>query len=255
MIKFKNVNAYYDKDRIVKNVDLEIKKGEIYSVIGINGCGKTSLLRCITKNILFDGDIFIDEKNIIDIGRKELARKVGMFSQISKTSFDYNVYETTMMGRFSYNKNNIFFNRESTKEDIESVEKSLCIVGMNDMRDKKLSSLSGGQLQRVFLAKLIAQNPDIILLDEPTNHLDFKYQLEIVEFFKKWSRDENKTILGVFHDVNLAMYLSDNAIVMDCGEIKVKDSITNIIKSGVLNEIYDIDINSFMQNSLSKWNC
>lgn len=251
MIKLENVNAYYDKTQVLYNINLELLKHVNYSVLGVNGCGKTSFLRCLTNNIEFNGNISVDGKYLTQFTKKELAKKISMFSQILSTSFDYTVYDTVMMGRFSHSKHNIF--SSSTKTDIDIVNDSLNTIGMYHMKDRKLSSLSGGQLQRVFLAKIISQNPDIVLLDEPTNHLDLRYQIELVDFFKEWSSMSGKTIIGVFHDINLAMYFSENTLIFDDGKILIHGKFTEIIEAGVLDDIYKMDIRRFMKESLQRW--
>lgn len=261
-INIKNLNVYYknkNKNNIIlKDINLKISQGENLSILGSNGSGKTSLLKCLTKNINsnlgFKGDILVDDKNINSYTSKNLAKKICMLSQNNQLLFDYSVFDTVMMGRYAYNKTNYLFNNSISLDNNNIVLDALKIVGLSSYKDKYLSTLSGGQLQRVFLAKVIAQDPDIILLDEPTNHLDIKYQIELVNFFKDWSCKYNKTIIGVFHDVNLSMLLTQNTLLLHEQKIKFKGDISQIINTDLLNIVYDTDINSYMLNSLKKWN-
>ena len=250
MLKVDSISVYYNNFKALDNVSFEFKKGENISIIGANGSGKTTFLKCLCNILDFKGNVYLDNKNIKNIKRKELAKKIGMLSQIIPINFDFSVFDTVMMGRFIHQDR---FFVSNNKEDEEIVINALKTVELLNLKDKNISNLSGGQLQRVFLAKIIAQNPDIILLDEPTNHLDFKYQIELITFLKKWSLKENKTIIGVIHDINLAMLLTDNIIIMENGKIKMYDKSENIIKSNILNSIYNIDIKKYMLDTLKKW--
>ncbi len=250
MLKVDSISVYYNNFKALDNVSFEFKKGENISIIGANGSGKTTFLKCLCNILDFKGNVYLDNKNIKNIKRKDLAKKIGILSQIIPINFDFSVFDTVMMGRFIHQDR---FFVSNTKEDEEIVINALKTVELLNLKDKNISNLSGGQLQRVFLAKIIAQNPDIILLDEPTNHLDFKYQIELITFLKKWSLKENKTIIGVIHDINLAMLLTDNIIIMENGKIKMYDKSENIIKSNILNSIYNIDIKKYMLDTLKKW--
>nr|WP_317358806.1 ABC transporter ATP-binding protein [uncultured Tyzzerella sp.] len=250
MIKINNVSAYYNKFKALNNISFNIEYGQNLSIIGPNGCGKTTLLKCISNNINFEGNIYINDENIKSLKRKQLAKKIGMLSQLMSISFNYSIFDTVMMGRYVH-QNRFLINND--KKDIDIVLDALKIVDLLDIKDKYISNLSGGQLQRVFLARLIAQDPDIILLDEPTNHLDFKYQIELIKFLKQWGENNNKTIIGVIHDINLSMLLTDNILILQNGNMKCLDKSQNILKSNILNEIYNINIKDYMLETLKKW--
>jgi iron complex transport system ATP-binding protein len=154
------------------------------------------------------------------------------------------------MGRYAWSEG--FLKNLSANDEaiIENIIKKLDIL---DIRDRMIDELSGGQLQRVFLAKTLAQTPEVILLDEPTNHLDLKYQIELLEFLKSYVQENNKTLIGVFHDLNLARRFGDTAIVMQNGTIATSGSIEEIMNSDILQTVYGIDIRAFMRESLGKW--
>lgn len=259
-INIKDLNIYYknniNNNLILKNINLKIYQGENLSILGCNGSGKTSLLKCLTKNInnnlILKGDILLDDKHVKAYTSKELAKKVALLSQNSQLLFEHTIFDTVMMGRYAYN-NNFYNNNFNKANNNKIVLDALGVVGLLEYKDNYLSTLSGGQLQRVFLAKIIAQDPDIILLDEPTNHLDIKYQIELIKFFKDWSKKNNKTIIGVFHDVNLAMLLTPNTVLLHDKAIKFNGNINDIINTDLLNVIYDTDIKSYMLTSLKKW--
>ncbi len=171
-------------------------------------------------------------------------------SQLSEIHFPYTVYETVSLGRYPYLKGTF---SSLSKEDIKIILDSIEKVGLMDYRDKMITELSGGQIQRVFLAKLFAQNPEIILLDEPTNHLDFKYQVELLDHVKRWAKTNKKIVIGVLHDLNLVHYFADKVIMLDNGEIVSEGTSMEVLNNDKLKDVYDIDIKSFMKNILNKW--
>jgi iron complex transport system ATP-binding protein len=122
-----------------------------------------------------------------------------------------------------------------------------------DIKDRMIDELSGGTLQRVFLARTLAQTPDLILLDEPANHLDLKHQIELLNILKTWVKENNKTLIAVFHDLNLVRLFADTAIILDNGSIAANGKTDEVLNGNVLNDVYGIDIHAFMRESLKKW--
>lgn len=250
MLEVKNLYTGYDKKEIVKNINFNIKRGENLCIVGPNGCGKSTLLKSIANILEYRGNIKIDEKEVSELSRLELAKKIGLMSQMTQIYFPYTVYDTVSLGRYAYLKG--AFSRLS-KEDTEIIVDSMKKVGVYELKDKMITELSGGQLQRVFLAKLFAQNPDVILLDEPTNHLDFKYQIELLENLNKWVKDNNKIVIGVLHDLNLVQYFADKVLILQDGKEVEYGLPEEVLNSCKLNEVYGIDIKDFMMNILKKW--
>ncbi len=251
MIILNNVCAGYDNNKVLRNISFKIRDGENLAIIGPNGCGKTTLLRAIANIIPFRGEILLNQTPIKNMNKKEMAKQVAMLSQITNIYFNYTIYDTVMMGRYVHCSNS-FFSKPSEK-DRAVVDDTLKIVGLFDIRDREVDTLSGGQLQRVFLAKIIAQQPNVILLDEPTNHLDLSYQIELINFLKGWSKEANRTVVGVLHDINLAMLLTDNILLLNNGEIEAFGSCTEILTSSLLKKVYNMDITGFMKNAFKKW--
>ena len=156
-----------------------------------------------------------------------------------------------MMGRYLHIKDTLL--GLPSKEDKECVMRCLEAVDLVGAADKIITELSGGQLQRVFLARTLAQSPDIIMLDEPTNHLDLKYQIELVEYLKVWAQESGRTVIGVMHDINLAMRLSDNILVLKNGEIVAQGKTGDVVTASLLKEVYGIDVAGYMRESLKRW--
>ena len=152
-----------------------------------------------------------------------------------------------MLGRYAISKNG-----STTKLDREKTEYCLEKTGTAELRNKLITELSGGQLQRVFLARAFAQEPQLILLDEPANHLDLKHQLKLIELLKEWT-DEKHSVIGIFHDINLAASLSDKMMVMSDGKKIMHGKTADICRSGKLSEVYGFDVGDYMRKALEIW--
>jgi len=247
----KSVSTGYNGTDVIKDISMCVNSNENLSIIGPNGCGKTTLLRAIANILPFRGEIEIDGKSVRKMKHKEISRKIAMLSQMSGIYFTYSVYDTVMMGRYLHIKDKML--GLPSEEDKTYVMRCLEAADLVPEAHRLITTLSGGQLQRVFLARTLAQEPDIILLDEPTNHLDLKYQLELVDYLKKWAADSNRTIIGVMHDVNLAMKLSENIMVMKDGGIKAFGKTDDVVTDSLMEEVYEIDVARYMRESLKRW--
>jgi len=251
MLTVSNLFTGYDGVDVVKDISFAVNDNENLSIIGPNGCGKTTLLRAISNILPYRGDIIVDGVLLRKMKHKEVALKIAMLSQMSGIYFQYSVYETVMMGRYLHIKDKLM--GLPSNSDKQCVMSCLEAVDLVAAKDKAITELSGGQLQRVFLARTLAQSPDIIMLDEPTNHLDLKYQIELIEYLKKWAKESRRTVIGVMHDINLAMKLSENILVMKAGEIKALGKSDEVITDELLQEVYDIDVAGYMRQSLKRW--
>ena len=249
MLTLNNVSAGYGGVDVIRNISMKVS-GNI-SIVGPNGCGKTTLLKAIANILPSKGSIQIMGKKFNEMKRREISLSIAMLSQQPSIYFAFSVFDTVMMGRYLHIRGRLSDN--PTKEDKNIVTRALEAVNLLAEKDKDITKLSGGQLQRVFLARALAQEPRIILLDEPTNHLDLKCQVEIIEYLRKWAQEGNRAVIGVLHDINLAMRLSDNFIVMKNGEIQADGNINDIIADGVLDCAYEMDVAEFMRDSLERW--
>jgi len=242
MLNVSNLYAGYNGADVIFDINFMVQRGESLCVLGPNGCGKSTLLKSIARIIDFKGKVLIDGDDSSILPRKELAKKIALLSQSSQVFFPYTVYETVSMGRYAW-----------SDENIDIIEETLKKLDIFDIKDRNIDELSGGTLQRVFLARTFAQTPDIILLDEPANHLDLKYQIELLGFLKSWVKENNKAMIGVFHDLNMARQFGDKTIVMNDGKIAACGNIGEVLNGDVLNTVYGTDIRKFMIKSLDMW--
>ena len=250
MIEVKNIYCAYDNKKIIKDLSFNVNNGENLCIVGPNGCGKSTLLKSIANIIEYEGSVKIDNKEVSSFSRIDLAKKVALMSQTSQIYFPYTVYDTVSLGRYAYSKG-VFSKLSLTDKRI--IVDSMKKVGIYELKDKLITELSGGQLQRVFLAKIFAQDPDIILLDEPTNHLDFKNQIDLLENLNEWVKTNNKIVIGVLHDLNLVQYFADKVLMIQSGKVVSYGRPEDVLKGEILNDIYGMDIKEFMVNILQKW--
>lgn len=251
MLKLENVSAGYNGTDVIHDISFCLSEGESLCILGPNSCGKTTLLRAIAKLIESNGVLELDGQSVHAMRRKDIAKRVAVMSQISRVNFPYSVYDTIMMGRYQHIKKSMF--KTPGEKDIALVEACMKEVELTSIRDQMIDCLSGGQLQRVFLAHTLVQEPRLILLDEPTNHLDMKHQVSLVKYLKKWSKIDGHQVIGVFHDINLAMQLSDNLMFMKEGRIKGIGHSDDLITTDFLKDIYDVDIVDYMIQSYKRW--
>ena len=250
MLKVEHLTCGYGGAPVVKGLSFEVPAGGRLCILGPNGCGKTTLLRALAGLLPHEGKVTAEGRDLAAMDRRQLARTVALLSQISSVYFSYTVYETVLMGRYAHQTGGAFSGPgpEDRAIALECMERT----GVADLRDRQVTELSGGQLQRVFLARTFAQQPRIILLDEPTNHLDLKYQVELVQELKAWAAGEGRCVVGVLHDVNLALDLADLFLLMEEGRARYFGPAAEF-DPAALNRVYQMDVGGYMRRSLTRW--
>jgi len=250
MLEVKGLYAGYGSGDVIRNISFSVEKGRSLCVLGPNGCGKSTLLKSIARILDYRGSVLVDGSDISTVPRKQLARKIALLSQNMQVFFPYTVYETVSMGRYAYSQGLL---KNLSAQDRSIIDDTLKKLDLWDIKERMIDELSGGTLQRVFLAKTMAQTPRLILLDEPANHLDLKHQIALLDYLKSWVKENDTSLIGVFHDLNLARYFGDTALLMDEGNLAACGSIEEMLDSEIPQKVFGIDIRAFMQNSLEKW--
>jgi iron complex transport system ATP-binding protein len=255
MLEVKDLSAGYNGairecDDVIRNISFKADRGESLCILGPNGSGKSTLLKSIARIIDYRGCVLINGEDISAVSRKELAKKIALLSQSTQVFFPFTVYETVSMGRYAYSQG---FLKNLSAEDRAVIENILKKLDIWENKDRMIDELSGGELQRVFLARTLAQNPELILLDEPSNHLDLKHQIEMLKYLKEWVKENNKTLISVFHDLNLARLFGEKAVVLNKGKLAASGKIEEVLKGNILSDVYGIDISGFMRGALEMW--
>jgi iron complex transport system ATP-binding protein len=235
----KNIDFSYDGLSVIRDISFMVRPGEILGIIGPNGSGKTTLLNIICGVLKPNsGDIFIQDKNIKEIPKKELYQILAIVPQDSITSFNYTVLDIVLMGRTPYLKGS-FWEREI---DYEIAINSIKDIGIYNLKDKYVSQLSGGERQKVTIAQALSQQPEILLLDEPTTHLDINSKLEIMNLITRLNREQKITVITVFHDINLAASFCPRILILSKGRISAMGNAEDVLTSQNLEDAYDIPV-------------
>jgi len=235
VVNLKNINFSYDQRPVLQNINLYIYPGEFIGIIGPNGSGKTTLLKCISGILNPQkGNIFLFNQNIKEISRKNMAKIISVVPQESYISYNYKVKEIVFMGRIPYINQWQGETPDDYKVSCSAMEKtdSLCHA------DKGIHQISGGEMQRVYIARALAQSPKILLLDEFASHLDLNYKYEIIKILKNTLQNEVQCIISVFHDLNLASYCSDRLILLNKGRIEEMGTAREVINDENLKKVY-----------------
>ncbi|MDR0402148.1 MAG: ABC transporter ATP-binding protein [Treponema sp.] len=251
MLEITDLRCGYGGGDVVKGINLNVKNGDILCVVGPNGCGKSTLLKAAARLLPFRGSVQIDGTETRSFSRKELAKKIALLGQNSRLYFPYTVFDTVAMGRYARGES-VFGGLSAAGK--QSVERVLAVLELEKDRARFISELSGGQLQRVFLARTLVQDPEIILLDEPTNHLDLKHQADLLEYLGRWADSGGtRTVIAVLHDLNLARRFCRQAVLMADGKAAFCGAPEEIFAGPALKEVYGMDVREFMLESLGKW--
>lgn len=240
MIKVNNLSGGYGKHPLIKNLSFSVKRGEMFGMIGPNGSGKTTLLKTLSKTLpLMDGEVLINDKNILNYSAKSFAKIVAVLPQHLMQTYSYTVRETVSLGRYAHQEG--IFKTES-KKDERIIKEVMEQTGVLQYEDTLIDQLSGGERQRVFLAQALAQQPEILLLDEPTNHLDLAYQKELLDILRKWTREKGLTVISVFHDLNLAGLYCDRLMLLDGGQKLALDLPEKVLKKEKIEAVFGAKI-------------
>lgn len=238
MIKAKDLCFSYDKDKsFITKLNVEIEKGKITTILGPNGSGKSTLLSIFAGlNKPTSGEVSINGKSVNSLKQKELAREIAIVHQQNTVPSDITVKELVAYGRIPHKK---YFQGNNESDD-EIIEWAIKRTGLENLKDKAVMGMSGGERQRAFIAMSLAQKSEILFLDEPTTYLDIYHQIEILELVKELNDEEDLTVVMVLHDINQAIKYSDNVIVMKSGQVIASGNANKVINMSLLNNVYNI---------------
>ncbi|GAA0731509.1 ABC transporter ATP-binding protein [Clostridium oceanicum] len=233
-LKTLDIEAYLGEKHVLKGIDIHVKEKEFVGIIGPNGSGKSTFLKCIYRILKpFKGTIYIDETNINKISMKENAKKMAVVSQENNYNFDFKVSDMVLMGRAPHKK----FIEKDNELDYEIMRESLQKVGMLDYEKRSFETLSGGEKQRIILARALAQKTECIVLDEPTNHLDIKNQLQFMSRVKNLGL----TVISAIHDLNIAALYCDKIYAIKKGEIIAYGTPKEVLTSKLIKNLYEVE--------------
>lgn len=236
-MQFKNVGKSFGNQAILEDIQLNISPSKFTAFIGPNGAGKSTLLSIMSRLLKKDqGLLSIKGKEIEAWNSKELAKELTILKQKINYQSKLTVEELVSFGRFPYSQDRL------TKEDFKKVEQALEYLDILDLRDRFIDTLSGGQLQRVFIAMVLTQDTDFILLDEPLNNLDIKQSISMMKILRSLVDDLGKTIIIVIHDINIASQYVDEIVAFKDGKVFYQGTTNQVMRKEILDPLYEMDI-------------
>jgi iron complex transport system ATP-binding protein len=238
MLNIKNLFTSYNGREILHDVSFDVKNGEVLALIGPNGAGKSTLIRAVSGVIESRGEIQTDGKNFHAMDSMERARYVAVVPQAISLPPAFTVWETVLMGRTPY----LGFLGNASKHDEELVRDSLSRVNALAFSERRVGELSGGEQQRILLARALCQSTPILLLDEPTSHLDLQYQVSLLELIRELVKENNLAVLIALHDLNLAARYADRVALMVAGHIKAIGTPKEVLQPDIIADAYCLPV-------------
>lgn len=250
MLQAQNITVCYGERTVVDHLSFSLQSGQWLMLVGPNGAGKSTLIEAIAQGVAYTGQMLLDEQDIRTQKPAWLARKVGVLSQKNAVSYAYSVQEVVSLGRYAH-KAGMLHQRD---EDGQTrIEEALRLTGLVDLRHASVLTLSGGELQRTFLAQVFAQNPQILILDEPANHLDLAYQKHVFSLIRQWLDEPNRAVLSVVHDLSLARQYGTHALLMNNGKAVAQGRMDDVLTRQNLLQVYGMDVYGWMNELLAQW--
>lgn len=252
LLSLSNIDFSYNSGKrnifSLDKINVQIERDDFLSILGPNGSGKSTLIKLITGYLRPNsGKIILDGKDLNQFKPKELAKKIAYVPQIPNTIYPFSVYEIVAMGRYPY-LGISGFEKEKDKEKIFEIVK---LLELEHILEKGINEISGGEIQRAFIARALVQEPHILLLDEPNAHLDIKHQLSIFNLLKKLNDQNGLTIITVMHDLNLAKYYSSRILMLKEGKVFLLGTPEDVITKENILDVFDVNVD-VQQSGMNK---
>ncbi|MBS3819514.1 ABC transporter ATP-binding protein [bacterium] len=239
MLEVENLCAGYENGYVINEIEFSLHRGEFISILGPNGSGKSTLLKAL-QGLLTNasGEITMEGQKLLTLSPREIAKKIAYVPQIFPLSFEFDVQEIIMMGRY------IHQGRFGgiTREDRKIIQEVMELTKISHLKDKKIAHLSGGESQRVFIARALAQDTPVLFLDEPSSHLDISYQIEIYHILRDLQQEKGKTVLSTEHNLNLAIPYSQNIMFLKEGKIHSQGPPEKLVTKQTIREVFDAEV-------------
>ena len=238
MLKIQSLFVSYGSRRVLHEVSLDVQSGEVVALIGPNGAGKSTMIRAVSGVILYTGHVRTNGDDLASLSPIQRARYIATVPQAVSLPPAYTVWETVLFGRTPH----LGFLGQPSQKDEEIARQSLARVSALPFAERRVGELSGGEQQRILLARALCQSSPILLLDEPTAHLDLQYQVGILELVKELAHRDNLAVLVALHDLNLAAHYADRIALMVAGKIKALGTPKDVLQADLIQEAYCLPV-------------
>ena len=250
MLKVEKLSVRYGSRQILRDVSFEVQAGHWLMIVGPNGAGKTTIISAVSQGVPYTGRVTFEGRDVAGMKSRALARCIGVLSQKHNVGYSFTTEEVIRLGRYSH-RPGLF---EGGKDESEHlVAEAIAMTGLEPYLNQSVLTLSGGELQRTFLAQLFAQAPRMLLLDEPTNHLDLIYQKQTFALVRDWIDRTGGAVVSVVHDLSLAKAYGTEALLLRGGEAVRQGSIAEVMTPQALQDVYGMDVYAWMREMYGQW--
>lgn len=234
-IELRDLSFGYDGGMVFSDVSAVFDRPELVCILGPNGVGKTTLVKCINRLLRpVTGSVEIDGVNISSMGLVDLARRMAYVPNSSSSVFAMSVAEAVLMGRHPHSS------WTTSDHDMDVAERAMETMDLQELSSRDIRELSAGQMQRVMIARGLAQEPDVLILDEPTSNLDVRYQMDVMRFLKRYARENDVIVMMVCHDLNITAAYADRVLLMYGGRIYADGTASEVITEENISAVYDV---------------
>ena len=251
LLEVENLSVRYGSFQALSGVSFSVPEGSWLMIVGPNGAGKSTIINALSRGVGYSGSIFLNGREIRSIRPDAAAREVGVLRQTHSVGLGFTVEEVVRLGRYAYGRRSPF--SSPNEKDAEIVENALITTGLAELRDHSVLTLSGGELQRTFLAQVLAQDPKLVLLDEPVNHLDLLYQKQVMALMSGWMRKKGRAVVSVIHDLSLAKAYGTDALLMNGGKVAAWGKKETVLTEDNLNGAYGMDVFEWNRGLFAQW--
>ena len=252
LLSGKDITVEIRGKRVVDHVSFSLDSGEWLMIAGPNGAGKTTLVNAVIGGVPCTGEVLYRGEDLRKLSAKQRAKEIGMLSQTHHIDYAFRVHEVVRLGRYAW-RGSFLSAKGGDKEGTEMVEKALALTGLDGIASQSVLTLSGGEMQRMFLAQLFAQDPKVLILDEPMNHLDLVYQRQLLSLIQEWLKEEGRAVISVMHDLSIARAFGTGILLMRDGKCVAQGEINEVFSPETLRKTYDTDVHDWMRQMLSQW--
>jgi iron complex transport system ATP-binding protein len=239
LLRIDRISCSYDSTEVLKRVTFNVPSGTVFGVVGPNGSGKTTLIRCISRVLEpLGGVVWLDTDMLSAMSFRDVASRVGVVPQTTRPGFAFTAYEIVAMGRTPY----IGRLQMESEEDLADIKGAMLSTDCWQLRSRMFSELSGGEQQRVVIARALAQEPRVLLLDEPTSHLDLGYQMQIMDMIERLAGERNLIVVAIFHDLNMAVRYCENVVLLDKGKVEEVGGTLEVLTNENIEKVYGVKV-------------
>ena len=250
MLSVKGLTVRYGDLVIVDDVSFSVGSGQWLMIVGPNGAGKSTIISAVSGGAPYSGQIECMGRDVKSYKPHDFAKIAGVLSQRHSVSYPFTVAEIVRLGRYAHSKG-VFSGGSDADE--EAVARAIEFTGMAPFLDHSVLTLSGGELQRTFLAQLFAQEPKLLILDEPTNYLDLVYQKQVFALIGEWLKTPGRAVVSVVHDLSLARKHGTDALLLHLGKAVAQGAARETLSSENLGHVYSMDVFAWMRTMLEQW--